>query len=111
MVETTEGNFTAKAIIMAGGSSHQKLGVPGEEEFRQAGAGVSYCGTCDAPFFKDKKVISVGGGNVAVEDTIHLAKFASKVTLAHRRDQFRAQEILVEELLTKEKLVVQLQVR
>jgi len=87
----------ARAVILALGSDYRKLGVPGEEEF--TGAGVSYCGTCDAPFFKDKRVLAVGGGNVAVEDTIHLSKFAAKVIMIHRRDEFRATPVLVEELL------------
>jgi thioredoxin reductase (NADPH) len=93
--------YTARSVILASGSSYRKLGVPGEEEFRRAGAGVSYCGTCDAPFFKGKKVVAVGGGNVAAEDTLHLAKFASEVTLVHRRQEFRATRVLTEELMTK----------
>lgn len=87
----------ARAVILAPGSQYRNLGVPGESEL--TGSGVSYCGTCDAPFFKDKTVLAVGGGNVAVEDTIHLSKFVSKVTIIHRRDEFRATPILVEELL------------
>jgi thioredoxin reductase (NADPH) len=93
--------YTARAVILAPGSSYRKLGVPGEEEFRNAGAGVSYCGTCDAPFFKGKHVVSIGGGNTAVEETLHIAKYASKVTMIHRRDEFRASKVLVEELLAK----------
>jgi thioredoxin reductase (NADPH) len=93
--------YTARSVILASGSSYRKLGVPGEEKFRQAGAGISYCGTCDAPFFKDKKVVAVGGGNVAVEDTLHLAKFASEVILVHRRQEFRATRVLTEELMAK----------
>lgn len=90
--------ITARSVILSPGSQYRKLGVPGEARFREAGAGVSYCGTCDAPFFQDKTVIAVGGGNTAVEDTIHLAKFAGKVYMVHRRDEFRADKILVEEL-------------
>ena len=93
--------YIARTVILAMGSSYRKLGVPGEEKFRNAGTGVSYCGTCDAPFFRDKKVIAVGGGNVAVEDTIHLAKFASQVTMIHRRQEFRATKVLAEELMQK----------
>ncbi len=96
-----EDKFTARAVILALGSDYRKLGVPGEEEFRQAGAGVSYCGTCDAPFFKGKQVVAVGGGNTAVEETLHLTKFAEKVTMLHRRDEFRAAKVLVEELMEK----------
>lgn len=93
--------YVARALILAPGSSYRKLGVPGEDEFRNAGAGVSYCGTCDAPFFREKAVVSVGGGNTALEETLHLAKYASKVTLIHRRSEFRAEKVLVEELLAK----------
>ena len=100
-IEVTCGKdvYTAPVVILTPGSSYRHLGVPGEEEFRQAGAGVSYCGTCDAPFFKDKVVVSVGGGNTAVEDTLHLAKFAKKVYMVHRRQEFRATQVLVEELM------------
>jgi len=87
-----------RAVILCLGSDYRKLGVPGEDRFRQAGAGVSYCGTCDAPFFKGKTVVAVGGGNTAVEETLHLAKFARKVHMVHRRREFRASKILVEEL-------------
>jgi thioredoxin reductase (NADPH) len=96
-----EDKFTTRAVILAPGSDYRKLGVPGEEEFRQAGAGVSYCGTCDAPFFKGKQVVAVGGGNTAVQEALHLTKFAEKVTMLHRRDEFRAAKVLVEELLAK----------
>jgi len=93
--------YTARAVILSPGSDYRKLGVPGEEKFRNAGAGVSYCGTCDAPFFKGRDVVAVGGGNTAVEETLHLAKFARKVTLVHRRKEFRATKVLAEELLQK----------
>lgn len=93
--------FTTRVVILAPGSVYRKLDIPGEEEF--AGSGVSYCGTCDAPFFKGKHVVSVGGGNTAVEETLHLTKFADKVTMIHRRGEFRASRVLVEELLEKTK--------
>jgi len=93
--------YLTRAVILAVGSSFRKLGVQGEDEFRSAGTGVSYCGTCDAPFFRGKDVVSVGGGNTAVEETLHLTKFARKVTLVHRREEFRASRVLVEELLAK----------
>lgn len=93
--------YVARAVILAPGSDYRKLGIPGEDEFRNAGAGVSYCGTCDGPFFREKEVVSVGGGNTAVEETLHLCKYAAKVTMIHRRDEFRASKILVEELLAK----------
>jgi len=93
--------YTARAVILAPGSDYRKLGVPGEEQFRSAGAGVSYCGTCDAPFFKGKSVVAIGGGNTAVEETLHLTKFADKVMIVHRRGEFRATKVLAEELLEK----------
>jgi thioredoxin reductase (NADPH) len=94
-----QDRFTTRAVILAPGSIYRNLGVPGEEKFR--GSGVSYCGTCDAPFFKGKQVVAVGGGNTAVEETLHVTKFADKVTMIHRRDEFRAAKVLVEELLEK----------
>lgn len=100
-VSCDKNKLFARAVILAPGSDYRRLGVPGEEEFRSAGAGVSYCGTCDAPFFKSKSVIAVGGGNTALEETLHLTKFARKVTLIHRRDEFRATKVLAEELLQK----------
>jgi thioredoxin reductase (NADPH) len=93
--------YLSRAVILAPGSDYRKLGVPGEDRFRNAGAGVSYCGTCDAPFFKGKSVVAIGGGNTALEETLHLCKFAAKVTLIHRRDEFRATKVLQEELLIK----------
>jgi len=96
-----EDKFITRAVVLAPGSDYRKLGIPGEEKFRSAGAGVSYCGTCDAPFFRGRQVVAVGGGNTAVGETLHLAKFAGKVTLIHRRDKFRATSVLVEELLEK----------
>jgi len=100
-VSCDETKYTTRAVILAPGSDYRKLGVPGEEQFRSAGAGVSYCGTCDAPFFKGKQVVAVGGGNTAVGETLHLTKFAKTVTLIHRRDEFRATGVLTEELLQK----------
>jgi len=97
-VESTGSPYRARAVILAPGSRHRQLGVPGEVELRQAGR-VSYCAVCDGPFYRDKDVLVVGGGNTAVEDAIYLAtRFARRLTLIHRRRQFRAQRILVEEL-------------
>ncbi len=90
--------YLARAVILAPGSDYRRVGVPGEDELRQA-TRVSYCATCDGPFYRDKHVLTVGGGNTAVEDTIYLAtRFVKKTTIIHRRTEFRAQEILVEEL-------------
>ena len=94
LVRTTEGDFTARALIIAGGSSRQELGVTGEKEF--TGKGVSYCATCDASFFREQPVAVVGGGDAAITEALHLAKFASGVTVIHRRDQLRASRILQE---------------
>ncbi len=102
VVKTTQGNFTAKAVIIASGSSRQKLNVPGEEKF--TGRGVSYCATCDAYFFKDKPVAVVGGGNAAITEALHLARFASRVTVIHRRRQFRATPILQEKAFSEPKI-------
>jgi thioredoxin reductase (NADPH) len=98
-VRCDKDEYIARVVILAPGSDYRKLGIPGEDQFR--GSGVSYCGTCDAPFFKGKHVVAVGGGNTAVEETLHLTKFAEKVTMIHRRDEFRASKILIEELLEK----------
>ena len=85
--------FQARTVILAMGAEHKKLGVPGEEELAN-GRGVSYCATCDAAFFKDRETIIVGGGDSAMEEAIFLAKFSSKVTIVHRRDEFRASQIM-----------------
>jgi thioredoxin reductase (NADPH) len=100
VVEANEGEraLVARAVILSPGSDYRKLGVPGEDEMRQA-TRVSYCATCDGAFYRDMHVLAVGGGNTAVEDTTYLAtRFVKKATLIHRRREFRAQEVLVEEL-------------
>lgn len=90
---STKGNtFSAKGVILSVGASHRKLDVKGEDEF--AGAGVSYCATCDGAFFKDIEVFVVGGGDTAFQEALFLTKYASKVTIIHRRDSFRATKIL-----------------
>ena len=94
VVRTSQGDFMAKAIIIANGSERQKLGVPGEAEF--IGRGVSFCATCDAAFFRDKPVAVVGGGNAAITEALQLSKFASMITVIHRRNQLRAMNILQE---------------
>jgi len=99
VVKTARGTYRAKAIIVATGSHHRELGVPGEKEFR--GRGVSYCATCDGPFFKDKRVIVVGGGNTAAVSALFLADIASEVSLIHRRNQLRAEEAIFRELQRK----------
>jgi len=86
--------YKARAVVLAMGAEHKKLGVPGEEEL--GGRGVSYCATCDAAFYKDRATIIVGGGDSAMEEAIFLAKFSSKVVIVHRRDEFRASKIMLE---------------
>ena len=89
--------YVAKSVIIATGATHRLLGIPGEMEL--AGAGVSYCATCDGAFFKDKMVAVIGGGDVAVEDAIFLARLCKKVYVVHRRDELRAAKILQDRLL------------
>ncbi|HEV7806773.1 MAG TPA: thioredoxin-disulfide reductase [Solirubrobacteraceae bacterium] len=84
----------ARTVILAMGAEHKKLAVPGESEL--GGRGVSYCATCDAAFFKQKPTMIVGGGDSAMEEAIFLSKFASKVIVVHRRDEFRASKIMLE---------------
>src|SRR3954449_8484889 len=89
-----EDAYQARAVILAMGAEHKKLGVAGEEEL--GGRGVSYCATCDAAFFKERTTIIVGGGDSAMEEAIFLAKFSSKVSIVHRRDESRASKIMLE---------------
>src|ERR687885_1905167 len=84
----------ARAVILAMGAEHKKLGVPGEEEL--ANRGISYCATCDAAFFRERRIMVVGGGDSAMEEAIFLSKFGTSVTVVHRRDEFRASHIMVD---------------
>jgi thioredoxin reductase (NADPH) len=101
-VKTSEGERGAKTVIIAGGSTRQLLGAPGEKEF--TGRGVSYCATCDAAFFTDLPVAVVGGGNAAIQEAVHLTRFASEVTLVHRRSELRATKIEQERAFAEPKL-------
>lgn len=101
-VDVYKNFFTAKAIIYAAGSTHQFFNVKGEKEL--LGRGVSVCATCDAPFFLNRKVAVLGGGDTALVDALHLAKFASVVYVIHRRDQLRAEKILQDRVLKNDKI-------
>lgn len=101
-VDTDAGSYEALSVIAASGAQPQKIGVPGEKEF--LGKGVSYCATCDGPFFRNKEVLVIGGGNTAVEESLFLAKFASKVTIVHRRDRLRATKIVQERAFAEKKI-------
>ena len=96
IVTTQKGVYEAKTLIIATGAKHRRLGIPGEDKL--VGMGVSYCATCDGAFFKGKTVAVVGGGDVALEDALFLARGSEKVYLVHRRDQFRGAKILQEKV-------------
>ncbi|AGG06179.1 MULTISPECIES: thioredoxin-disulfide reductase [Dehalococcoides] len=98
-VVTETGGLSGRCIIICGGTERNKLEVPGEEEF--SGRGVSYCATCDAPFYNDKVVAVVGGGNMAFYEALHLSEFAKKVYLIHRRQGFRADAVLMDKAKNK----------
>lgn len=101
VITTDKGEYKTHTVIIASGSEHRHLGVPGEEEF--GGKGVSYCAVCDGAFFKDRELVVVGGGSSAVEEGNFLTKFAKKVTLIHRRDELRAERILQNRFKANEK--------
>ena len=101
-IKTRKQSFKAKTVIIATGSDPRKLNVPGEKEY--VGKGVSYCATCDGFFFKGKKVVVVGGGDSAVEEALFLTKFASSVTIIHRRDRLRAHAHLQNRAMANEKI-------
>ena len=103
-VVTEKETFQTKSVIVATGATHRKLGVQGEEEL--VGAGVSYCATCDGAFFKGKTVAVVGGGDVALEDALFLARGCEKVYLIHRRDEFRGAKVLQEQVQKTENITV-----
>jgi len=94
--------YKTRAIIVASGAEYKKIGVPGEKEL--GGRGVSYCAVCDGAFFKGKELVVVGGGDSAVEEGVYLTRFASKVTIVHRRDALRAQKILQDRAFQNEKV-------
>lgn len=105
-VATNETVYEAKAVLIATGASHRLLGVKGEEEY--TGRGVSYCATCDGPFFKNKKILVVGGGDSAVQECLYLNSITKDLKIIHRRDEFRAQAKIVEKLKQNEDIKISL---
>ncbi|XLG11975.1 thioredoxin reductase (NADPH) [Bacillus subtilis] len=102
VVKAGSKEYKARAVIIAAGAEYKKIGVPGEKEL--GGRGVSYCAVCDGAFFKGKELVVVGGGDSAVEEGVYLTRFASKVTIVHRRDKLRAQSILQARAFDNEKV-------
>lgn len=103
-VATTDGDMYAKAVLIATGSDYKKLGIPGESEYYARG--VHYCATCDGAFYRDKKLVVVGGGNSAVQEAMFLTKFASHIDLLVRGDKMRASDVLIHELEKNPKITV-----
>jgi len=104
IVSTASTNFEAKTVIVCTGATPRKIGIDGEQIF--AGKGVSYCATCDGAFFRDQELAVVGGGDSCMEEATFLTKFASKVHIIHRREEFRASKIMQERALNNEKITV-----
>ncbi len=107
LVTTTEGAISAPAVILATGSRHRQVGVPGEEEL--TGRGVSYCATCDGPFFKGKRILVVGGGDAACDEAMFLAKLTPALVMIHRRDRLRAQKSLAGRVMNNPGIELRLQ--
>lgn len=104
LVDIEEGTLTARALIVATGAKHRHLGAKGEEEF--SGRGVSYCATCDGPFFKGKRMLVVGGGDAACDEAMFLSKLTDKIIMIHRKDRFRAQKALADRVLANKNIEV-----
>jgi len=105
VVKTATGEYYAKTVILSTGTEPRMLGVPGEKEFK--GRGVSYCGTCDAPFFKDKDIVVIGGGSTSMQEALHLAKFAKSIKLLSRRprlEELKGERILIERVQQAENI-------
>ena len=101
-IQCASATYSSQAIIIASGARPRKLNIPGEEKY--TGKGVSYCATCDAPFYKEKNVVIVGGGNAVAEEAIYLSRFAASVNIIHRRQDLRASQILQERLQQNKKI-------
>jgi thioredoxin reductase (NADPH) len=104
VIETTEGKLKAYTVLIATGAEHRALGVPGEKKF--CGSGVSYCATCDGPFFKGKKIIVVGGGDSACDEAFYLSSLSHHVMLVHRRMQLRAQKAVASKVLNNPDITI-----
>ncbi|MCE7936574.1 thioredoxin-disulfide reductase [Candidatus Saccharibacteria bacterium CPR2] len=105
-LDTTEGTIYAKTVLLATGTDHRKLGVPGEEEFY--GRGVHYCATCDGAFYRDKKLVVVGGGNSAAQESLFLTRYASHIDMLVRSDKMRASDVLINKLQENDKITIHL---
>ncbi|ASF40374.1 MULTISPECIES: thioredoxin-disulfide reductase [Halobacillus] len=101
-IKAGKKEYKARTLIITTGAQYKELGVPGEKEL--GGRGVSYCAVCDGAFFRDKELVVVGGGDSAVEEGVYLTRFASKVTIVHRRDELRAQKILQDRAFDNDKI-------
>lgn len=104
VVETADGKLTSYTVLIATGAEHRALGVPGEKKF--SGAGVSYCATCDGPFFKGKRIIVVGGGDSACDEAFYLASLSPNVMLVHRRRQLRAQKAVAAKIIDNPNITI-----
>jgi thioredoxin reductase (NADPH) len=104
VIETSSGPVESLTVLVATGAEHRQLGIPGEQAF--VGKGVSYCATCDGPFFKSKRMLVVGGGDAACDEATYLSKLSGQIVMIHRRDRFRAQKALAERVLSNPSIEV-----
>src|SRR5919198_3265523 len=102
IITTSSESFEAESVLICTGASPRKLGIPSEQQF--AGRGISYCATCDGPFFKGEDIVVVGGGDTAIEEATFLTKFGKSVKIVHRRDSLRASKILQEKAMENPKI-------